>query len=80
MATVDQTDNLIDYVEDDVQSIDYDLKALEDSKDSKKGFYTDIYSAGFRDFLLKPELLRSIIDCGFEHPSEGKVAKHSTFS
>merc|ERR1711975_201047 len=22
------------------------------------------------DFLLKPELLRAIVDCGFEHPSE----------
>jgi ATP-dependent RNA helicase UAP56/SUB2 len=25
----------------------------------------------FRDFLLKPELLRAISDLGFEHPSEG---------
>jgi ATP-dependent RNA helicase UAP56/SUB2 len=25
------------------------------------------------DFLLKPELLRAIQDCGFEHPSEGKL-------
>ncbi|KAB7501748.1 Spliceosome RNA helicase Ddx39b [Armadillidium nasatum] len=25
---------------------------------------------GFRDFLLKPEILRAIVDCGFEHPSE----------
>jgi len=31
-----------------------------------------IHSSGFRDFLLKPELLRAIQDCGFEHPSEGK--------
>jgi len=30
-----------------------------------------IQSAGFRDFLLKPELLLAITDCGFEHPSEG---------
>jgi len=29
-----------------------------------------IHSAGFRDFLLKPEILRAIQDCGFEHPSE----------
>jgi len=35
----------------------------------KKG-YTSIHSSGFRDFLLKPELLRAIVDCGFEHPSE----------
>ena len=31
-----------------------------------------IHSSGFRDFLLKPELLRAIVDSGFEHPSEGK--------
>ena len=36
----------------------------------KKG-YVGIHSTGFRDFLLKPELLRAIVDCGFEHPSEG---------
>nr|BAF57641.1 WM6 protein [Dugesia japonica] len=29
-----------------------------------------MHRSGFRDFLLKPELLRAIVDCGFEHPSE----------
>ena len=28
------------------------------------------FKLGFRDFLLKAELLRAIVDCGFEHPSE----------
>lgn len=37
----------------------------------KKGSYVGIHSTGFRDFLLKPELLRAITDCGFEHPSDG---------
>lgn len=32
--------------------------------------YAGIHSSGFRDFLLKPELLHAIADCGFEHPSE----------
>lgn len=36
-----------------------------------KGSYVSIHSSGFRDFLLKPEILRAIVDCGFEHPSEG---------
>ncbi|EAA60271.1 hypothetical protein AN8722.2 [Aspergillus nidulans FGSC A4] len=36
----------------------------------KKGSYVGIHSTGFRDFLLKGELLRAITDCGFEHPSE----------
>jgi ATP-dependent RNA helicase UAP56/SUB2 len=39
----------------------------------KKGSYVGIHSTGFRDFLLKPELLRAIVDCGFEHPSEGQL-------
>ncbi|KAL8278259.1 hypothetical protein RQP46_009432 [Phenoliferia psychrophenolica] len=32
--------------------------------------YVGVHSTGFRDFLLKPELLRAISDLGFEHPSE----------
>ena len=36
--------------------------------------YVGIHSSGFRDFLLKPELLRAIVDSGFEHPSEGKLS------
>merc|ERR1712122_341027 len=39
-------------------------------KKEVKGAYVSIHSSGFRDFLLKPELLRSIVDNGFEHPSE----------
>ena len=38
----------------------------------KKG-YVGIHSTGFKDFLLKPELMRAIVDCGFEHPSEGDL-------
>jgi len=38
--------------------------------DKKKGGYAAIHASGFKDFLLKPELLRAIVDCGFEHPSE----------
>lgn len=38
--------------------------------DGKKGHYVGIHASGFKDFLLKPELLRAIVDAGFEHPSE----------
>ena len=38
---------------------------------SRKLNYTGIMTTGFKDFLLRPELQRSIVDCGFEHPSEG---------
>lgn len=35
-----------------------------------RGSYVAIHASGFRDFFLKPELLRAIGDAGFEHPSE----------
>jgi len=46
--------------------------APEKLAEGKKGddTYVAIHSSGFREFLLKPELLRAISDCGFEHPSE----------
>jgi ATP-dependent RNA helicase UAP56/SUB2 len=46
-------------------------EAANDKEADKKGSYVGIHATGFRDFLLKPELLRAIGDCGFEHPSEG---------
>lgn len=50
--------------------------ALQNGSGSKagapiRGSYVSIHASGFKDFLLKPELLRAIMDCGFEHPSEG---------
>jgi ATP-dependent RNA helicase UAP56/SUB2 len=36
----------------------------------KKGHFVGVHSSSFRDFMLKPELLRSIVDFGFEHPSQ----------
>lgn len=44
--------------------------AKEAAAPAKKG-YVGIHATGFKDFLLKPEILRAIVDCGFEHPSEG---------
>jgi len=44
--------------------------AKAEGKSTVKGNYVSIHSSGFRDFLLKPEILRAIVDCGFEHPSE----------
>lgn len=49
-----------------------DLTVTGAKGDAKaKGSYVGIHATGFRDFLLKGELLRAITDCGFEHPSEG---------
>jgi ATP-dependent RNA helicase UAP56/SUB2 len=80
MSAADHADDLIDYEEEDEQTIQQEaaaaqqaeaLNADDEDKKDKKGSYVGIHSTGFRDFLLKPELLRSIVDCGFEHPSEG---------
>lgn len=61
-------EELLDY-EDEEQVVVNGAKAEEVKKDIK-GTYVSIHSSGFKDFLLKPELLRAIMDCGFEHPSE----------
>jgi len=45
-------------------------EAAKGGEEGKKGSYAAIHASGFKDFLLKPELLRAIVDCGFEHPSE----------
>ena len=67
---------MIDYEEeettDQTQVADSAVDVPAASKKQVKGTYVSIHSSGFRDFLLKPEILRAIIDCGFEHPSEGK--------
>ncbi|CAF4941035.1 unnamed protein product [Pieris macdunnoughi] len=64
-------DDLLDYEDEeqaDQQTADGATEATP--KKGVKGSYVSIYSSGFRDFLLKPEILRAIVDCGFEHPSE----------
>jgi len=72
-------DDLLDYEEEETaeQTVVADGTAdgvVVASKKEVKGTYVSIHSSGFRDFLLKPEILRAIIDCGFEHPSEGEFS------
>ncbi|GKD51498.1 DEAD-box ATP-dependent RNA helicase 56 isoform X1, partial [Tanacetum coccineum] len=62
-------EELLDYEEEDEKAPD-SAAAKANGESVKKG-YVGIHSSGFRDFLLKPELLRAIVDSGFEHPSEG---------
>lgn len=65
-------DDLLDYEdEEQTEQTTNDTNATNDQKKGVKGTYVSIHSSGFRDFLLKPEILRAIVDCGFEHPSEG---------
>ncbi|KAH1252835.1 DEAD-box ATP-dependent RNA helicase 56 [Glycine max] len=65
-------EELLDYEEEDDKAPD-SAGAKVNGEATKKG-YVGIHSSGFRDFLLKPELLRAIVDSGFEHPSEGKLS------
>jgi len=57
---------LADYEENDYEEQGGAAKASGKQEDT----HVAIHSSGFREFLLKPELLRAIVDCGFEHPSE----------
>jgi ATP-dependent RNA helicase UAP56/SUB2 len=59
-------DELLAYDESDDEG---EKGADAEAKDTKKGHYVGIHASTFRDFILKPELLRAVVDCGFEHPS-----------
>lgn len=73
-------DDLLDY-EDEEQPEQNVVDGSGDNNTKKevKGTYVSIHSSGFRDFLLKPEILRAIVDCGFEHPSEGIITPSINF-
>eukprot|EP00343_Euplotes_focardii_P009425 CAMPEP_0205823488 /NCGR_PEP_ID=MMETSP0206-20130828/16845_1 /ASSEMBLY_ACC=CAM_ASM_000279 /TAXON_ID=36767 /ORGANISM="Euplotes focardii, Strain TN1" /LENGTH=434 /DNA_ID=CAMNT_0053120713 /DNA_START=12 /DNA_END=1316 /DNA_ORIENTATION=- len=62
----DDGDDILEYEED---AGDEEQKA-KPASEIKKGTYVGIHTSGFRDFLLKSELLLAVTDCGFEHPSE----------
>ena len=73
MADTDVNEELLDY--EDEENTEQTVEAAKNGAETKKegaikGNYVSIHSSGFRDFLLKPEVLRAIVDCGFEHPSE----------
>jgi len=73
MADADVNEDLLDYEEEEQTEQTVETPAENGviaKKEGVKGTYVSIHSSGFRDFLLKPEILRSIVDCGFEHPSE----------
>ncbi|KAF2005258.1 P-loop containing nucleoside triphosphate hydrolase protein [Amniculicola lignicola CBS 123094] len=73
-------EDLIDYSDEEINTTDIPSNgaaaaqkeelAVGGGEADKKGSYVGIHSTGFRDFLLKDELVRAITDCGFEHPSE----------
>lgn len=61
-----ENEELLDYEDDDQPQVDNESAVAE----KPKGSYAGMQTASFRDFVLKPELMRAIVDCGFEHPSE----------
>lgn len=68
-------DNLLDYEDEEAtEQVPAEGAGEAAPKKEVKGTYVSIHSSGFRDFLLKPEILRAIVDCGFEHPSEGNFS------
>jgi len=63
-------ESLLEYDEDD-EFAPPDAAPEIKQTDVKKGDnYVAIHAAGFREFILKPGLLKSITESGFEHPSE----------
>lgn len=79
-------EDLIDYSDEEIQTTDAVATGTDGAaagangeqkegeagaETTTKGSYVGIHSTGFRDFLLRPELLRAIQRHGFEHPSEG---------
>ncbi|TNM85464.1 hypothetical protein fugu_007735 [Takifugu bimaculatus] len=69
MDDSDIDNELLDYEEDE-ETQEAPESWTPANKKEVKGSYVSIHNSGFRDFLLKPELLRAIVECGFEHPSE----------
>jgi len=69
MADTEHDDDLVDYEEEE-ENIASEKPIASEAKEVKKGHYVGIHASGFKDFILKPECLRAVVDCGFEHPSE----------
>jgi len=68
----EQESELLDYEEEEEAQVEATEAGADGAAAKKdvKGSYVSVHSSGFRDFLLKPEILKAIVDCGFEHPSE----------
>ena len=57
---------------DEDDDVGVETSATEGGEKSK---VSSMHTSGFRDFLLKAELMKAITDCGFEHPSQGELAQ-----
>ena len=63
-------EELVDYEEEEAPEPDQAAKG----EDGVKRCYVGLHTAGFKEFLLKPEILRAITKNAFEHPSEGALS------
>lgn len=63
-------EELLDYEEEEVQ----EQEAVAGKSGQEKKGYVGIHATGFKELMLKPELLQAITSCGFEHPSEGELS------
>jgi len=70
MATDEEIQELTAYDSAEEEIEVSETKKKQDVSKVSKDTYVSKHAASFREFLLKPELLRAILDCGFEHPSE----------
>ena len=64
-------EELVDYEEEEAVEPD---QAKTGDETAKRG-YVGLHTAGFKEFLLKPEILRAITKNAFEHPSEGRYTR-----
>jgi ATP-dependent RNA helicase UAP56/SUB2 len=63
-------DVLDPYSEDEANVTNAKKDNVDKQKTNTVGGMSTLHSTAFKDFLLKPELLRAIAEAGFEHPSE----------
>jgi ATP-dependent RNA helicase UAP56/SUB2 len=69
MPTNTGEEELVSYDDTNLDEMDLTKQTTVTASAQKKG-HAGVHTSGFRDFVLKSELLRAITDCGFEHPSE----------
>lgn len=74
MAEPFDVNDLADYSDGELETEEQESleagKGEDGSAKASVDSHSTVHTASFKDFLLKPELLRAITDCGFEHPSQ----------
>jgi len=66
LAEYDSDEDAVEFPDNDK---DDDNKNSSKASTARSGTHIAVHSSGFKDFLLRPEIMRAIADAGFEHPS-----------